>query len=379
MKGYFRKRGSKWSFSIDVGRDPVTGKRKQKTVSGFKTKKEAEKACAELIAQIENGEYVEASKNTVKEFILQWMENSAKRVLRASTYDIHVRVINRHIIPDLGNLTMDKITAFDIQTFYNKKLEEGFSPDYVRYMHAILSKVFKQAVKWGVLPKNIMEAVEPPRPDSKEIETWGIEDATQFLTHTEGHPLHIAYVLAIYTGMRKGEILGLRWKDCDLPGGKISIRQTLYRTGEGLIFQEPKTKSSKRMISLPDVVVNALKQHKAEQNKWKLALGPAYQDFDLVVTTAEGKPVDPRNVTRHFNRMVKEAGVPVIRFHDMRHTHATIMLQLGEHPKVVSERLGHSRIAVTMDTYSHVLPDLQKEAADKFAAALQARKAKAKV
>lgn len=371
MKGYFRKRGKKWSFTIDIGRDLETGKRKQKTLSGFNTKKEAEKSCAEMITQIENGLYVDVSKGTIKEFILQWMDTHAKQTLRESTFDVYKWIIDSHIIPGIGMITMDKITTLDIQKFLNKKKVDGLSSEYIKKMYNILHGSFEKAVVWGLIQKNIVSAAEPPRSESKDINTWNIEQASSFLEHTKGEFFHIAYVIAIYTGMRKGEILGLRWKDIDMEASRLSIRQTIYRTRVGLIFQEPKTKSSKRVVALPDIVIQSLKKQKHEQNKWKIQLGPAFLDHDLVVTNYEGKPVDPRNLTRHFTKMIKECELPKIRFHDLRHTHATIMLQLGEHPKVVSERLGHSRVAITMDTYSHVTPDMQKEASDKFAAAIQ--------
>ncbi|WP_139490112.1 site-specific integrase [Brevibacillus dissolubilis] len=373
MKGYFRKRGSTWSFTIDLGRDEKTGKRKQKTKSGFKTKKDAERACNELINQMNKGLYVEPSTTTLKEFIMEWMETRAKQVLRPSSYDNHLVVIESHIIPDLGDYKLVDLTPAHVQRFYSQKTKQGLSPDYIRYMHNILNKSLKHAAKWELIPKNIIELVDPPRLRDKEIQTWTLEEATEFLEYSKNHGerFYIGYLLAIYTGMRRGEILGLRWKDCNLKQAKASIRQTLYRTRQGLIFQEPKTKSSKRQISLPQTVVDALNKYRIRQNTRKLSLGTAYHDHDLIVCTEDGKPVEPRNFVRHFDRMIKESGSPKIRFHDLRHTHATILLQIGEHPKVVSERLGHSRISVTLDTYSHVLPDMQKDAAENFEKAMK--------
>ncbi|MEI4622112.1 site-specific integrase [Bacillus cereus] len=214
----------------------------------------------------------------------------------------------------------------------------------------------------------------PPRIETKDIQTWSLEEANQFLQHTENERLHIAYVLAIYTGMRRGEILGLRWRDCDLEQAKVSIRQTLARVDGKLVFQEPKTKGSKRRITITEEVISALKKHRSEQNKYKLLLGPGYIDNDLIVCTEDGKPIDPRNLLRHFARMKKETNVPELRFHDLRHTHATILLLLSENPKVVSERLGHSRVDITLDIYSHVLPDMQENAANNFEQAMKQKK-----
>jgi integrase len=214
--------------------------------------------------------------------------------------------------------------------------------------------------------------VTPPKKTQKEIQTWSIEEVNQFLHYTREEPLHIGYILAIYTGMRKGEILGLRWKDCDFEQGKIHVWQNLVYTKEkGLFIQETKTKSSKRVITISEDVVTALQKHKRLQAKDKLLLGPAYQDTDLIVCTKKGTRMSPRNFLRHFHNWTKKRGLPKIRIHDLRHSHATIMLQLGEHPKVVSERLGHGQTSVTMDIYSHVIPTLQEQAAKNFSMALQ--------
>jgi integrase len=370
MKGYFRRRGSSWSFTLDIGKDNE-GNRKQKTKGGFKTKKEAEQACAELIHQMTKEGYVEPSQSTLKDYLREWLHSTAKQTLKRNTFETYEIVMNTHLVPELGKMKLNQLKPSHIQNFYMQKIEEGLSPEYVRYMHTILNTSLNQAVKWQLISKNPVSLVQPPRLRSKEQQTWTIEEANQFLDATKEEKLHLAYMLAIYTGMRMGEILGLRWKDCNLDSGMLSIQQTLVRTKEeGLIFQEPKTKGSKRVVAITEEVGALFKKHKAEQNKVKLLLGTAYQDHDLVICTKKGTPISPRNLQRHFARMVHKADVPKIRFHDTRHTHATIMLQLGEHPKVVSERLGHSRISITLDTYSHVIPHMQEDAAKKFSEAL---------
>jgi integrase len=369
MKGYFRKRGKTWSFTLDIGKD-AQGKRKQKTKGGFKTKKAAEEACAELISQLRRGEYIEPSKSTLTEYLQEWMDSSAKQTLKQTTFDTYQIVIKKHLVPELGQIKLNQLTPAMIQKFYSRKLEDGFSGDYVRYMHSILHKALNQAVKWQFLYKNPAEHVTPPKLNLKEKSIWTIEEASHFLKYTQKEHYYIAYLLAIHTGMRQGEILGLRWKDCDLEKGLLRIQQTLGRTRKGLMFQEPKTRGSKRVITLTNQVLDALKRHKAKQNQQKLLLGRGYQDHDLVNSTLEGKPINPRNLIRNFHRMIEKSGVPKLRFHDLRHTHASIMLQLGEHPKIVSERLGHSRTGVTLDIYSHVIPNLQADAAKKFGDAM---------
>ncbi|MED0736727.1 tyrosine-type recombinase/integrase [Aneurinibacillus thermoaerophilus] len=374
MKGYFRKRGTKWSFTIDVGRDPETGKRKQKTVSGFKTKKEAEKACAEMIAQIENGEFFETSKDSFAVFLQQWLDNAAKQTTRATTFDGYKRTIHHRIIPAIGHLKLADIKPIHIQKFYTQLVEEDLSSEYIRFIHSILRSAFNTALKWQLVSKNIMSNVEVPKLKRKEKGIWTLEQAQQFLNYAKekGTRRYIVYLLAIYTGMRRGEIFGLRWKDVDLENGKISINQTLsWVSGQGLIFQEAKTKRSHRSISISDFVVQELKNHKLQQRKEKLRIGEAYNDQDLVVASAYGNPMNPRGVTDYFRKLTVEAGLPVIRFHDLRHTHATIMLKLGEHPKIVSERLGHSNIQMTLNLYSHVTPDMQKDASHRFEEAMK--------
>ncbi|MCM3079598.1 site-specific integrase [Brevibacillus invocatus] len=376
MKGHFRKRGSTWSFAISLGTDE-TGKRRQITRSGFKTKKEAEIACAEMITKYDTGELVISKKQTLESYLQFWLENHAKSTLRTSSYTNHETVINSRIIPALGKVELDKLTPIQVTKYLTELQKEDLSADYVKYIHAVLKKAINQAVKWQLIPKNIMDHVDPPRLTAKEIITWTPEQANEFLSYAEKDKYYIAFVLAIYTGMRRGEILGLRWKDIDFEQAKISIQQTLYRpANQGIIFQEPKTKSAKRRIAIPQFVLQELKRHKARQNKFRLEYGAGYEDHDLVVSYDDGRPQDPRNLLRHYERITKKSGLPPIRFHDLRHTHATMLLQMGEHPKVVSERLGHSRVGITMDVYSHVMPDMQKDAADNFEKMMKQKRSK---
>lgn len=376
VKGYFRKRGSKWSFSVDIGRDPETGKRKQKTVSGFKTKKEAEKACAELIAQIENGDYIDESKETYGEYLLEYMENTARHSVRPSTYDFHLFIAKKHIIPEIGKVKLKDLKPRHLQKMYSKKAQEGLAASYIRNMHAVISKSLRKAVEWGLIKENAASAATPPRIEKRQVTTWSLEEANHFLSmikkrKTGNSKFYIAYVLAIYCGMRKGEILGLRWQDCDLENGFIRIQQTLVKANGKLSFQEPKTKGSIRTIVVPDFALQALKAHKVKQNEVKLRLGAAYEDHDLVVANWTGTMVLPTDINYDFKLACDFAGVPQIRFHDLRHTHATLLLQLGENPKVVSERLGHADVNITLNTYSHVLPTMQKDLAQNFDIAMK--------
>ncbi|MDQ0417568.1 integrase [Croceifilum oryzae] len=374
MKGSFKKEskreGHTWMFRVDIGLDE-RGVRRQATRRGFKTRKEAEEACNQIIHQVSKGTYVEPTKCTLGTYLLDWIESTAKQRVRLKTYDSYKYIIDNKLIPELGNIPLDKLTPMHIQNFYAKKSAEGLSAEYVKHMHVILSSSLDQAVSWKLIRSNPVKITSPPKISHKEQKTWSIEEAKIFLTHTEQHPLHIAYLLAIYTGMRMGEILGLRWEDCDLENKMIRIRQGLSCTSEGTIFEDPKSKASRRAIAITENIVDALEKRQREQKRNKNWLGQAYKENNLVVCTKKGTPIGPSNLRRHFWSTIEKAGVPRIRFHDTRHTHATIMLTLGEHPKVVSERLGHSKTSITLDVYSHVMKSIQEDAAKNFSNAFQ--------
>lgn len=365
MQGYYRKRGEKWSFSIDLPRDPVTNKRRQKTVSGFKTKKEAEKACAALITEIERSEYVAPSKKTVADFMKDWLagkELSVKKQTYATYYD-HIRL---HINPALGKYELMKLSREQVLAFYKKlKNEKQLSDRTLLDIHNLLKQTLSQALEWQLIRRNVMNTIDTPKVAKKEFKVWSLEECGLLLSKSKLDRLHIAFILALTTGMRQGEVLGLRWQDIDMETGLISITQILDHKGKA--FQVgAKTNAGSRLISIDENTVNELKKHKKTILAEKLRLGPAYTDHDLVIPTSIGTPLNPRNLLRTFYRLIEASGVPKIAFHDLRHTHATLLLSQGINPKIVSERLGHANIKVTLDTYSHVLPNMQKETAVKF-------------
>lgn len=340
--------------------------KKRKMVSGFKTKKEAQKACAEMITKVENGQYSETSDITIEQFLIDYMENLAKQSVRLTTYNFQLFLVKNHIIPEFRKKKMRVLKPMDIQKFYTKKLENGLSSGYVKSMHAILGKAFRKAMEWGLIQKNIMQMVTPPKVVNKDVKVWTIEEADKFLKRSKDRKFFIGYVLAIYTGMRRGEIIGLRWHDINIENKTLTINQTLLYTNGNLHFSESKTKGSRRTITLPDFVIQSLKKHRIRQNEFKLQLGKTYDDHDLVACSWNGQPINPTDINKDFTMAIKLSGVPKIRFHDLRHTHATILLQMGENPKLVSERLGHAEVGITLNTYSHVLPNMQKDLANKF-------------
>ncbi|MFH5182904.1 tyrosine-type recombinase/integrase [Paenibacillus sp. TAB 01] len=365
MNGSYRKRGDKWSYIVDLGPDPATGKRRQKEKGGFKTKKEAQAAAAELIVQLENNNYRKPVKQLLEKYLSDWLES--KRIsLKSNTYASYKHHIEYHIIPAMGKIDITKLTPAEIGKFYatllnEKKLAEGT----VRDVHKVFTAALNQAVKWGIIQRNPAALVEKPRAGRKELSVWTAEQAKEFLKIALTDRLYVAFLLALSTGMRQGEILGLRWKDVDLEAGTLHIVQTLSHDGKEL-SAGTKTKSGNRTVSIDADLVKILRKQKARilQERLKAQEGE-YTDYDLVTPTSKGTPVTPRNLSRTFYRLLSQSEVPHITFHDLRHTHATLLLTQGIHPKVVAERLGHADMRVTLEIYSHVLPHMQKDAAEK--------------
>jgi integrase len=332
------------------------------------TKKAAEAAAAELIASIESGGFgeAEAAKLTVAQYLTRWLDSIGQSV-RPSTQRRYSDLVRQHIEPVIGRVQLAKLTPLDVQRLYANRLDAGLSPTSVELLHNILHKALKQAMRWGLLTRNVTEAVDAPRRVLPEYVTWNEAQVAAFLAVAEADDLAALWRLALLTGMRRGEILGLKWADLDLARGTLSVKRTLSRGPQGSYdFGQPKTASGRRQIALPRSVVDSLKRHRVHQNEERLAAGPAYTDNGLVFTDAIGVPVHPNTLRHRFLRLIAQAGVPVLRFHDLRHTSATLMLANGEHPKIVQERLGHANISMTLDRYSHVSPDMQRQAADRL-------------
>lgn len=367
MKGHIRKRGSKWCFVLDIGRDPETGKRRQKWFSGFATKKEAQRAMVEKIAELNRGEYIEPTKMTVKEFLEMWLEDEVKPNRKVSTYDIYHSVITNHLIPGIGNIPLHQLGPIHIHQLMKSLSNKDISSTTAKYSVRTLKVALNWAVKMQLIPKNPAANIRiSTRSTGSGMKVWTDEEVNRFLQAAKGSKFYPAFYLAITTGMRMGELLGLKWTDIDFDRGTISIRRTLQRTSAGLqLIEQTKTAKSRRLISISPSTVEVLKKHQVEQKKEMIQYN--YRDvYDLVFTSRTGKPIEPRNLREYFSLITKKAGLPPIRFHDLRHTHATLLLKQGVHPKIVSERLGHSSISMTLDTYSHVIPSMQKEAAEMF-------------
>jgi integrase len=365
---------------MTIGRHPDTGKLKRIAFYG-KTRQEVAEQLARSLSDMGRGTFVSPHKLTVGEWLDTWLEQYKKPSVRPATYNSYATIIRFHLRPSLGHIPLKDLRPDQVQRFYNDKREAGLSPRTVRYLHTIIHAALKQALKNQLLTRNVSEATTRPGGKTRKMRPLSLDELHQFLASVKDDPLFGAMFLEFGTGVRRGEILGLRWGDLDLDDGVFHVRQTLIRIRnhdaiEGdrktrLIFQEPKTEPSRRTLPIPEEVIEALKRHKAQQAQERLLMGEVYEDHGLVFCQTNGRPIDPRNFTRHFERLLAQAGLPKIRFHDGRHTFATLMLELGESPKTVQTMLGHTKIATTLDIYSHVSLDLEKKAAARLNAVLR--------
>jgi integrase len=361
-----KKVNNKYEFRLSLGRDEQ-GKRRQVFRGGFKKKADAEAEMVRILQEYNEGTYLEPSKQPFSDFMKKWFDLSYRKSVEETTANAIWYTVQNHLIPYFKNIPISHVSPRLIDQFYTDKLDHGFSPKYIREFHNLLNRAFSQAIKWSFLKENPVSKATPPKIKSKEVHPWTQEQAEKFLDLVKFTENEAFYIIAIFTGMRRGEILGLKWEDIDFDQGKIHVVRSLSRIrGKGLILKDVKTRKSKRQVSISPFVIEKLKKHLRQQKSLTKRLSEAYQNNGLVFTTFNGNPKDPNNVLREFNRYIKQANVPKISIHDLRHLHATLMLKFGENPKVVSERLGHSRVGITLDIYSHVTSDLQNEAALRY-------------
>jgi integrase len=312
-----------------------------------------------------NGGIVFNDENlTVSGFLDAWLSDCVKDTIRVSTFERYEGIANLHISPALGRLRLKALTPAHVQGFYRGRLDSGLSPATVQKIHVVLHKALSQAVKWSLVPRNVTEAATAPRPSPKEMRPLSAEEVRKLLGAASDDRLEALWVLAVHTGMRQGELLALKWTDVDLETGKVSVRRTLTRESGHYTLGEPKTKKCRRTVKLTGSATDALRSHLGRQMEEIDRLGDLYGDQGLVFTTASGAPLNPSNIrNRNLRRLTSKAGVPGIRFHDLRHTCATLLLSKNVHPKIVQEMLGHATVAITLDTYSHVLPGMGDQAA----------------
>lgn len=369
MAGQIIKRGNRtWLVRIFLGRD-AKGKQMfhRKTIHG--TKKDAETYRNKVARDRDMGTFIEPAVLAVKDYLDKWLKTAARPRLRERTHDDYSELLKRYVRPSLGEKRLCDVRPLDIQNLYADMTTRGLSARTVRYTHAILSSAFKQAIKWHMLIYNPCEAVELPRIERREMKAFAPKEAERFLKAAKGNEHGVIFAFALATGMRPEEYLGLKWSDLDLQQGTAIVRRVLIRRkGGGWYFGEPKTSRSRRTVPLPTTLVKMLKAHRRKQIAARLKAGAAYQNNDLVFATGEGTPHNSRNLAqRHFQAILKSAELSLkFRLYDLRHSCATLLLVAGENPKVVSERLGHASVVLTLDTYSHVLPSMQQAATEKL-------------
>jgi len=348
---------------------------KRKSIYG-KERKDVRDALAKALSDRVDGIVYEDENMTVGEYLDRWLKDSVRGSVRQSTYDRDKILLEKHVEPVLGNRKLKNLTPLDLQSLYRDRLDAGLSASTVHKIHVILHKALSQAVRWNMVPRNVSEAVKAPRPAPKEMHPLSPEQARRLLDAARGERFEALYVLAVTTGMRQGELLALRWSDVDLEDPEqatVSVRRTLTRNGGRVAFGEPKTKKSRRSIRLTPQAVRALREHLERQLREIEMLGDRYEDQGLLFATDTGGPLNPSNLRqRSFLPLLKKARLPHVRFHDLRHTCATLLLSQGTHPKFVQELLGHATIAITLDTYSHVMPSMGDQTARAMQNALAA-------
>jgi integrase len=376
MKGHLKERSpGHWAIILDVP-DPRTGKRRRKWHSFKGTKRQAQIESARLISIVQDGNYLEPSKTTLATYLARWLDHVRSQVTPKS-HERYSGIVNQNIIPALGSVHLPKLKPAQISATYAAALANGrrdgtggLAPRTVGHMHRVLKQALGQAVRWELLTRNPADAVDPPRVDWKPMQTYDLPQTAELIEAVRNTPLLIPTLLAVLCGLRRGEICALRWRNVDLVTGQISVVESLEQTKAGLRFKSPKSGKG-RTVALSLTVVDELRSHRVKRAQELLRLGAGLSDDDLVISHADGSAVAPIYISQHWARAIRTTQLAHLRFHDLRHAHATHLLANGVHPKVASERLGHSKVGITLDLYSHVIPGMQEDAALMVDAALK--------
>jgi integrase len=340
-----------------------------------KTRKEAANKLAKALADRASGIVVDDKNLTVGAYLDRWLSDCVRGTVRESTFSRDKYLVTNHAKPTIGRLKLKNLNALHLQSLYRERMDFGLSGSTVQKLHHVLHKALVQAMKWDLIPRNPADLVKAPTPTPKQMRPLSTHEARRLLEAAGDAKdrLEALYVLAIHTGMRCGELLGLKWEDVDLQGSELRVRRTLTRTDSGKRYAlgEPKTKKSRRTVRLTPRAAEALRSHRARQAQEKLRAGILYQEHGLVFAGEGGGFINPSNLRqRSLAPLLKRAGLPQITFHDLRHTCASLLFQRNVHPKFVQELLGHASVAITLDTYSHMLPGMGGEAADAIGEAL---------
>ena len=362
MKGYLRKRGKSWSYTVDIGRDPITNKRKQKSRGGFKTKKEAHSALAKIISEYEQGEYVEDNKIMLKTFMRDYIESYVKKTLRPATVINYEKALEKHIEPYFKEKRINDIKPIHIQKFYTHVIEDKkLSHGTLKNIHSCLKKTMDAAERWMLIKKNPC-VIPVPKSDSKAENVWSLEEAFEFLTIAEKHSYYyIIYLLTLFTGMRRGEVLGLPVHNVDFNANEIKIDQQLLidNKSKPYLTTDLKNKTSYRTLAVPDNVMASLQKYMHEKKKYLFENGISNR-HNLVFVSIYGNPIHPNGINKDFRLLLQAHKLKPITFHGLRHTHATILADQNESVHAIQDRLGHSSPTITNETYIHLTPKMKQ-------------------
>ena len=349
MKGHVRERGAgNWYAVIDL-RDPATGKRKRKWHSlEAKGKREAQIECARLISELDGGTYMEPSKTTMAQYLDRWLTH-IKTQVSPRTHERYCEIVRKNLAPLIGSIVLSKLQPVQITDAYSKALDVGrrdgkggLSPSTVHHMHRVFKHALSQAVKWQLLPRNPADAVDPPKVERVAMQTYDMAQTATLIEAMRNTRLHIPTVLAVLCGLRRGEIAALRWRNVDLTRSQLAVVESAEQTEAGVRYKEPKSGRA-RTVALSASVVEELNAHRLRQAETMLRLGVRITNDSFIAAHDDGTPMQPTFITHEWVRLIKGSNLPRLRFHDLRHAHATHLLASGVHPKVASERLGTAR------------------------------------
>lgn len=361
MRGTVTKKGNRWYICYYTGKD-CNGKWKLKWESGFNSKRDAERVLRERISDIENSFNRKVDNSTLDVFLHYWLDTYCKERLAPNTIRGYKTNIENHIIPHLGNIRLSALSPHDIQRLYTKLLEKGLSGTSVRYVHNNLHRALSFAVKQELIPRNPADLVEPPAINHYEATTLNEVQVRQLLSSCFGTDIYLPILLAVSLGLRRGEVLALQWSDIDWQYKTVTIRHSASYTRDGMYLGSPKSRSSRRTLILPDIVIDALHDEYCKQNEMSSLFGDSFNPMHFICCNSNGSMLSSNALQHKFVNALETCNLPRIRFHDLRHTNATLMLRNSVPSKIVSSMLGHSSIGITLDTYSHVITEMQQSA-----------------
>jgi integrase len=377
--GSLKRSGDGWGFIVDAAAPGAT--RRQIRKRGFATKKAAQEALTELLAGVQQGTFVAPTRVLVGRYLEDWLESLVIAGRRPTTIAGYRGVIDRYLLPTLGEVPLQQLTALDLDRLYGRLVEQGgrggrpLSLRTIRYAHSVIGKALGDAERKGLVIRNVARLASPPTSSAArppEMKVWTPAELRAFLDQTTEHPHGAMFRIAAMTGLRRGELCGLRWSDLDLDAARLQVRRSITAVGRRLVEGDVKTARSRRVVDIDTDTVATLRSHRAGQLQERLLVGPGWQARDLVFADPAGSPWHPDTISQAFDRAVARSGLPRIRFHDLRHGHASHLLVAGINAKIVSERLGHASVAFTLDTYAHVIPGQQADAAAAVAKLIQA-------